>query len=82
MSNNFRGSRNEAGINSELPEWTTVTKEDILHPKNDGEDDTRDYKVYIAEKTLAERAVWEFADKHPHVEVTSSELYSAHCTET
>ncbi len=27
--------------------------------------------MYAAEKTLAERAIWEFAEKHPHIEVAS-----------
>lgn len=27
--------------------------------------------IYAAEKTLAEKAVWEFADSHPHVEMTT-----------
>ena len=31
------------------------------------------FTVYGAEKTLAERVVWEFAEKYPEVEFTTSE---------
>ena len=27
--------------------------------------------VYVSEKTLAEQAVWDFAEKHPNIDVTS-----------
>lgn len=29
--------------------------------------------IYVAEKTLAERAVWEFVDEHPHLEMMTGE---------
>ena len=34
---------------------------------------TDEFRIYVASKTLAERAVWEFAERHPHVEVTTGE---------
>ena len=29
------------------------------------------WKIYSAATVLSEKAVWDFADKHPHIEVTS-----------
>ncbi len=29
------------------------------------------FLVYVAEKTLAERAIWDFVDQHPHIEMTT-----------
>lgn len=29
--------------------------------------------IYVAEKTLTERAVWEFVDEHPHLEMMTGE---------
>lgn len=51
------------------PEWLPVSKEEVLNNKNA---DT--IAIYAVEKVLAERAVWEFAEQHPHIEVTSGEL--------
>lgn len=33
------------------------------------------FTIYAAEKALAEKAVWEFVDKHPHVEMTASTFF-------
>ncbi|THH00765.1 hypothetical protein EW026_g1816 [Hermanssonia centrifuga] len=57
--------------------FTTATE---MMTHNDWTETTREYAlshrestlvVYAAEKTLAERAIWEFAEKHPHIEVAS-----------
>ncbi|CAL1696095.1 unnamed protein product [Somion occarium] len=42
--------------------WNPVKKEDAMKA-------TELFVIYAAEKTFAERAVWDFADKHPHVEM-------------
>ena len=55
-------------------EWAEVSKEDILSKKPVFEDNAHNNEIYITQKTLAEQAVWEFADQHPHVEVTSSQF--------
>ncbi|TCD66399.1 hypothetical protein EIP91_001390 [Steccherinum ochraceum] len=47
-------------------DWLPITREGVLSIK---EPDAG--LIYAAEKVLAERAVWEFADQHPHVELTS-----------
>ena len=48
-----------------LVDWSPVTREEAL-------DGTRDpFYIYAVEKTLAERALWDFADKHPHIDVTT-----------
>ncbi|TCD63894.1 hypothetical protein EIP91_004803 [Steccherinum ochraceum] len=47
-------------------QWCEVDKEGILNNKN-----TDPVTIYIAEKVLSELAVWEFADRHPHIEVTA-----------
>ncbi|KAI0351273.1 NAD-P-binding protein [Trametes cingulata] len=44
--------------------WYEVTREEALEKRDPG-------LVYAAEKTLAERAVWEFAEKHPNIDVTA-----------
>ena len=51
VSGDFCFYRNDEVIDSKLPEWATVSKEDVLFPKDDGEDKTRDYKIYTTEKT-------------------------------
>lgn len=51
-------------------EWAQVSKENIINNSK-----ASNGEIYIAEKTLAELAVWEFADKHPHIDVTSSEFF-------
>lgn len=48
-------------------EWHPVTLEDVLNNP-----DVDLVTVYAAEKALAEKAVWEFVDKHPHIELASS----------
>ena len=47
-------------------EWLPVTREDVL-----SNPDVDPLTVYSAEKALSEKAVWEFADAHPHVELTT-----------
>ena len=44
-----------------------MTKEDALH----GDDNTL---IYAASKKYAELAVWEWAEAHPDVDVTTSKL--------
>ncbi|PSR78755.1 hypothetical protein PHLCEN_2v7290 [Hermanssonia centrifuga] len=46
-------------------DWNPITREEGLNPSADG------FTVYAAEKTLAEHAVWEFGEKHPHVDITT-----------
>jgi nucleoside-diphosphate-sugar epimerase len=48
-----------------LIDWNPVTKEDALHTDNK-------FVVYSASKKYAELAVWEWAQAHPHVDVTTS----------
>ena len=50
-----------------LSDWNDVTREKALDPsvKNP-------FLVYYASKTLAEKAVWESADSHPNIDVTTS----------
>ncbi|KAJ7169210.1 hypothetical protein C8R43DRAFT_916707 [Mycena crocata] len=45
-------------------DWNPVTKEFAVASGNK-------VLMYAASKTIAERAVWEWADKHPHVDVTT-----------
>ncbi|THH28836.1 hypothetical protein EUX98_g5354 [Antrodiella citrinella] len=47
-------------------EWIPITKEYVLSLEKPPA-----FVVYAAEKAEAERAVWKFADEHPHVEVTT-----------
>ncbi|TCD70324.1 hypothetical protein EIP91_003953 [Steccherinum ochraceum] len=47
-------------------QWLPITREDVLNNK-----DVDGATVYIAEKALSERAVWDFVDQHPHLEVTT-----------
>ena len=47
-------------------DWNPVTKEDALH-SNDK------IVIYAASKKYAELAVWEWAEAHPHVDVTTSQ---------
>ncbi|KAJ3477363.1 hypothetical protein NLI96_g10512 [Meripilus lineatus] len=46
--------------NSTCEEWLDVSKEDALEDP---------FFVYAVEKTEAERAVWDFVDQHPHIEM-------------
>ncbi|OBZ70868.1 hypothetical protein A0H81_09122 [Grifola frondosa] len=48
-------------------DWNSVTREEVLDGMRD------EMFIYAAEKTLAERAVWEFADQHPHMDITTEE---------
>ncbi|OBZ68542.1 hypothetical protein A0H81_11537 [Grifola frondosa] len=45
-------------------DWNPVTKEEALKSPDS-------FYVYSAAKTLAERAVWDFVDEHPHIDVTT-----------
>lgn len=47
-------------------DWNPIKKEDINA-------DTDPVLAYVAAKALSERAVWEWAEAHPHVDVTTSE---------
>jgi nucleoside-diphosphate-sugar epimerase len=47
-----------------LADWNPITKETALTGENK-------LATYGASKKFAEIALWEWADKHPHVEVTS-----------
>ncbi|KAH8100073.1 NAD-P-binding protein [Cristinia sonorae] len=49
-----------------MKEWSPITKEEILNKK-----DADVFTIYIAEKVLSEKAVWEFAEQHPHIELTT-----------
>ena len=43
-------------------------------------EDPNPFKIYLAEKVLSEKAVWEFADQHPHIEMaTGMCCYLRHC---
>ena len=52
-------------VTDDAIEWNPFTKEDALGPQS------HEYMVYAVEKSLAERAVWDFVDQHPHVKVTA-----------
>ncbi|EMD37595.1 hypothetical protein CERSUDRAFT_154320 [Gelatoporia subvermispora B] len=45
--------------------WNSVTREQAIAP------DVNAMVAYAAEKKFSELAVWEFAEKHPHVDITS-----------
>ena len=47
-------------------DWNPATREEALTGEHDS------MWVYCAAKTIAERGVWAFADKHPEVDVTTS----------
>ncbi|KAF9501741.1 NAD(P)-binding protein [Pleurotus eryngii] len=49
---------------SSWTDWNPTTKEVALKTGNP-------LVIYAASKTYAERAVWEFADAHPHVDITT-----------
>ncbi|KAK7692305.1 hypothetical protein QCA50_003930 [Cerrena zonata] len=65
---NFAYTSSVVALNLEDPapitdqSWNPITKDIALQSKEP-------FVIYIAEKTLAEKAVWEFVDKHPHVEM-------------
>ncbi|KAJ7575110.1 hypothetical protein C8J56DRAFT_1007805 [Mycena floridula] len=44
-------------------DWNPVTREDALNQGG--------FTAYIASKTLAEKALWEYADSHPNIDVTA-----------
>jgi nucleoside-diphosphate-sugar epimerase len=50
-----------------IEDWNPVTKEVAINAGNDG-------VTYAASKKFAELAVWEWAEAHPHVEVTTSKF--------
>ena len=50
-----------------IEDWNPVTKEIAINAGNDED-------AYAASKKFAELAVWEWAEAHPHVEVTTSKL--------
>jgi len=57
------------GKYTEMPEitdklWFQITR-------TQAEKLTDGFSIYIASKTLAELAVWEFAEQHPHIEMTT-----------
>ena len=53
-------------LNTYFPlDWNPVTKENALHSKEKG-------AAYAASKKYAELAVWEWAEAHPDVDVTTS----------
>ncbi|KAK7692423.1 hypothetical protein QCA50_004048 [Cerrena zonata] len=65
---NFAYTSSVAALNMEGPapitdqSWNPITKEYALQS-----DDP--FVIYVAEKALAEKAVWEFVEEHPHIEM-------------
>ncbi|KAJ7048712.1 hypothetical protein C8F01DRAFT_1188614 [Mycena amicta] len=53
-----------AGASFTDKDWTPITKEMALSLKDP-------MAVYVVSKKLAEKALWDWADKHPHVDVTT-----------
>ncbi|KAH9846635.1 NAD-P-binding protein [Lenzites betulinus] len=51
------------------PVWTDTDWVDTSREKALASSDA--FFVYVTEKVLAERAVWEFAEKHPNIDVTT-----------
>ena len=49
-------------------DWNPVTRDQGLSPEADV------FTVYGAEKTVAEQYLWDFADKHPHMDCASGAL--------
>ena len=47
-------------------DWFPITREEVLAQHLDNS-----WIVYSAEKALSERAVWQFADENPHIEMTT-----------
>ncbi|TCD61545.1 hypothetical protein EIP91_008273 [Steccherinum ochraceum] len=47
-------------------DWYGITREEVVNNK-----DVDGWTVYCAGKALAEKAVWEFAEKHPNIEITA-----------
>jgi hypothetical protein len=47
-----------------MADWNPITREEALTCGIDIE-------TYSASKTFAEKALWEWAEKHPHIEVTT-----------
>ncbi|KAF9482243.1 NAD(P)-binding protein [Pholiota conissans] len=62
-SHNFLGDPATKGVSYQADHWNAVTKEEA------SEDST---KAYAGSKKFAELAVWEWAEQHPHVEVTTT----------
>ena len=58
-------------------EWFAINKEEVLNSKS-----FDPLAVYLAEKVLSEQAVWEFADQHPDLEITTSRFTPEHACRT
>ncbi|KAF7793978.1 hypothetical protein EIP86_005102 [Pleurotus ostreatoroseus] len=52
-------------VTDKASDWNPVTRDQGLSPEADV------YTVYGAEKTVAEQYLWDFADKHPHMDCAS-----------
>lgn len=50
-------------------DWCPLTEEHVLAPGADA------FTVYIVSKTLAEQKLWNFANEHPEIDITTSEQY-------
>ena len=55
-----------SGVKLTDSDWGGVTKEEVIANA------ANPFYVYFGSKNLAERALWDFASKHPHLDVTSS----------
>ena len=51
-------------------DWNPATKETAL----DDIENQNEFHIYGVAKTVAERELWKFADAHPEVDITTSEL--------
>ena len=47
--------------------WNLTTRETVLNPA------TEAFVAYGGYKTLAEQALWDFADAHPHMNITAGQ---------
>ena len=63
------------------PDWNDVTREDVINGNSVSAEEAvaglqawTSFWLYTAAKTLAERALWEFADEHPDIEVATSKI--------
>lgn len=56
-------ARSKQNANILFADWNPVTKEDAASGNS--------WVVYAAAKKFAEQAVWEWAEQHPHVDVTT-----------
>lgn len=77
-------SKRSVILDSHIPtfasDWLPVTREAVLADPN-----ADPMLVYAVEKTLSEKAVWAFVDKHPHIEMltrrSSTSLTSTYDTD-